>query len=106
MLQLLQKLKLYAELGPETVHKAPISIHIKIYLSSFVDYQHLQKYFYNWYITLNTASSVKSISEVTLSGNAPSNIQCPYFNTIISPILKNCKWLKKFYAGKTNDHVL
>ena len=30
VLQLLKKLKVYTELGPETVHKGPISIHIKI----------------------------------------------------------------------------
>ena len=54
MLHLLKKLKLYTKMGPETERKAPISIHIKIYLWSFVDYQHLQKYFYNWnIITLN-----------------------------------------------------
>ena len=52
-LQLLKKLKLYTKLGPDTVHMAPISFHIKIYLWSLVDYQHLQKYFYNWNITLN-----------------------------------------------------
>ena len=32
MLQLLKKLKLYSKLGPDTVHKAPISFHIKTYL--------------------------------------------------------------------------
>ena len=36
-----------------TVHKTSISFHIKVYLWSHVDYQHLQKYFYNWNITLN-----------------------------------------------------
>ena len=53
MLHLLKKLKLYTKLVPETEHKAPISIQIKIYLWSFVDYQHMEKYFYNWNITLN-----------------------------------------------------
>ena len=40
-------------MGTERVHEVPISIQIKIYLWSFVDYQHLQKYFHNWNITLN-----------------------------------------------------
>ena len=44
---------LYTKLGPDRIHKAPISIQIKIYLWSFIDYQHIQKYFYNWNITLN-----------------------------------------------------
>ena len=36
MLQLLKKLKLYTELGQETVHKAPIGSHIKyIYIYIF-----------------------------------------------------------------------
>ena len=35
------------------VLKTHISFHIKIYLWLLVDYQHLQKYFYNWNITLN-----------------------------------------------------
>ena len=45
MLQLFKKLKLYTKLAPETVFKVTTSIHIKIYLRSFVDYQHQQKYF-------------------------------------------------------------
>ena len=45
------KLKLYTKLGPERVHKASISIQIKMYLWSFVDYQHQQKY--NCNITMN-----------------------------------------------------
>ena len=49
----LEKLKLCTKLGPDTVCETPISFHIKIYLWSLVDYQHLQKYFYNWNITLN-----------------------------------------------------
>ena len=35
------------------------------------------------------------LSGVTLSENAPGGIKCSYFDTIISPILKNRKWLKK-----------
>ena len=53
MPHLLKKLKLYIKLGPERVHKAPISIQIKIFLWSFVDDQHLQNYFYSWNIILN-----------------------------------------------------
>ena len=47
-----------------------------------------------------TASSIKSISEVTLFGNAP-DIKYPYFDTIILPT----KWLKKFCTSSANDHV-
>ena len=37
MLQLLKKLKLYTELGQETVHKAPIGSHIKyIYIYIYI----------------------------------------------------------------------
>ena len=36
MLQLLKKLKLYTELGQETVHKAPIGSHIKYYCKYFI----------------------------------------------------------------------
>ena len=70
MLQFLKKLKLYTKLGPETVHKPLISIHTKIYLWSFVDYQYLKKYFYIWNITLNCCFICKIISRLTLSGNA------------------------------------
>ena len=49
----LKKLNLYTKLGPDTVHKTPISFHIKFYLLPLVYYQHLQKYFYNWNISLN-----------------------------------------------------
>ena len=48
ILQFLKKLKLYTKLCLET-----LNIRIKIYLRSFVDFHHLQKYFYNWNITLN-----------------------------------------------------
>ena len=53
MLQLFKKLKLYRKLSPDVVHKNPMSFQIKIYLWSLVDYQHLQKCFYNWNIILN-----------------------------------------------------
>ena len=85
MLHLLKKLKLKTKLSPERVHKAPISIQIKIHLWSFVDYQQLQKYFYNWNITLNYCFIYKSISGLTLSGDAPFSIKCPYFDNITLP---------------------
>ena len=44
-----------------------------------------------------TASSVKSISGVTLHGNAPGNSKCPYFNTIILPTLEK---IEKFQQQK------
>ena len=55
MLQLLKKLKLYVyKTASRYSTQGPhVSFHIKIYLWSLVDYQHLQKYFYNWNITLN-----------------------------------------------------
>ena len=74
MLEILNKLKLYIKLGPEAVHKAPMCVHIKIYLWSFVDYHHLQKYFYNWNITLNYCFICKINIRVTLSGNAPGSL--------------------------------
>ena len=49
------------------VHKAPISFHVKIYLWSIVDYQHLQKFFYNWNITLN----YYFICKINIRGNFP-----------------------------------
>ena len=157
MLYLLKKLKLYTKLGPERVHKAPIGIQIKIYLWTFVDYQHLQKYFYNWKITLNYSFIYKinirgnSISKCPWSGHfleggpppppiqslfsvfcieikvciiftkgtafdsrtqyrsricPAGSIKFPYFNNIIPPTLKKCKWLKNVCTGSANDHVL
>ena len=55
---------------------------------SFVDYQRLQKYFHNLNITLNYSFICKIYIMVTLSGNAPGSIKCPYFDTIILPTLK------------------
>ena len=88
------------------VASAFLSIHIKIYLWSLADYQHLQKYFYNCNITLNYCLSLKSVSRVTLSGNAPASIKYPYFDAITLLTLKNCKSLKKLCAYSTKDHVL
>ena len=53
-----------------------------------------------------SASSVKTVSGVTLSRNAPGSIKCPYFDTIISHTLKNYKRLKKLRANSANDHVV
>ena len=64
MLQFLKRLKLYTNLGPEAVHKAPISIHIKMHLRLFVDYQHLQSVFTTGLWHWTTTLSVKSISGV------------------------------------------
>ena len=61
----------------------------------------LLPYFYNWNITLSYYLSAKSISGVTLCG-----IKYPYFNTIILPTSRNCKWLKKLWAGRPKDHVV
>ena len=47
-----------------------MSIHTKIYLPSFVDYQYLKKYFYMWNIPLNYCFICKIISRLTLCGNA------------------------------------
>ena len=76
MLQLRKKSKLYTQLDLVKLGHLKLG-HFKIYIRSFVDYQHLQKYFYNWNITWNysgashgtTAFSVKSISGINLSGN-------------------------------------
>ena len=65
ILYLFKKLKLYTKLSSERVHKAPISIQIKIYLWSCVDYQYRQKSFYNWNITLNYCS----ICKISIRGN-------------------------------------
>ena len=102
MFQLLKKLKLYVKVGPEIVHKYSDQNLFTIILH----YQHPQKYFYICNIILNYSLSVKSISGVTLSGNPPGIIKCPYFDTIISHTLKNWKWLKTLCADSANDHVL
>ena len=65
MLHLFKKLKLYTKLDQERVNKTSTSIQIKIYLLSFVDYQHLRKYFYYWNITLNYCS----IYKINIRGN-------------------------------------
>ena len=100
MLQLLKKLKLYSKLGPDTVHKAPISFHIKTYLWSLVDYQHLQKYFYNWNIKLN----YYFICKINIKGNFMQH-QIPIFKHHNLATSKNCKWFKNLCAGSPNDHV-
>ena len=66
------------------VYKAPISIHIKIYSWSFVDYQHLRKYSYNWNITLNYCFIHEINIKVNLTGYAPgiestAHISTPLF---------------------------
>ena len=70
MIQLPKKLKLH-KTGSTKVHKAPVSIHIKIYLWSFVDYQHLKKYFYDCNITLNYCFTYKISIRSNLTGYVP-----------------------------------
>ena len=67
MFHLFKKLKLYTKLDQERGHKTPTSIQIKIYLLSFVDYQHLRKHFYYWNITLNYCS----IYKINIRSNFP-----------------------------------
>ena len=100
----LKKLNLYTKLGPDTVHKTPISFHIKFYLLPLVYYQHLQKYFYNW-----------NISGVTLYiWNCTWQHQIPilrhhYFAHFVNdsksyvpavPLIMSFKVLKDFSSGK------
>ena len=117
MLHLLKKLKLYTKLGRETIHKAPISIHIKIHLWFFVGYQHLQKYFYNWHMKLN----YYFICKINIMGNFMLkshwySIKCPYFDRSFSglwkivndsknyvsavPMIMSFNLLEYFYSGK------
>ena len=95
-------------MGPETAHKPPISIHTKIYLRSFVDYQY---HLYIWNITLNYCFIFKSRSGVTLYGNAPeypSNTHnlAPLFPPIWKivnnsvPLIMSFKVLKYFSNDK------
>ena len=88
MLQHYKKLKLYTQ---NWVKKRCISLHIRNYLWSFVDYEHLKMYFYNSTSHWTTASSVKSVSGVILSGYTPGSIKYSHFDTIISPTLKKVK---------------
>ena len=90
------------KLGSETQHKYSI----KIYFHSFVDYHHLQSILAAVTSHSPTALTIKSILTVTLSGSAVGSIKCSYFDTIIKPILENCKWLKKLCANSANDHAL
>ena len=118
MLLLLKKLKLYTKLSPDIVYKSPISFHIKIYLWSLVDYQHLQKCFYNWKITLN----YYFICKINIRGNflylemplvaSDTHILTPLFCPlwkIISdsknvvpavPMIMSFKVLKYFFSGE------
>ena len=65
-------------MGPETIHNTYESIFV-------TGISH-------W----TTASSVKSISGVIFSGNAPGSIKWPYFDTIILSTLKK---IKRFQTG-------
>ena len=90
-------------------HKQKLTIHIKIYLWSFADYQ----YSYKSILTTGTSFTVNLwfIHEinirVTLSGTASSRIKCPQFvHPIISSTLKNCTWFKTLCPYSANDHAL
>ena len=118
MPQLLKKLELYIHKTAYTVHNAPISFHIKIYLWSLVDYQHLQKYFYNWNITLN----YYFICKINIYGNfiylemplvaSNTHISTPLFCPLWKitndskgyvpavPMIMSFKVLKYFSSGK------
>ena len=106
MLQLLKKRKLYTKLGPETLQNTPIIICIKIHLHHLQITSTYKDIFTTGISNWTTASSVKSIWGITLSVNVSGNIKSPYFDAIISPTLKNCKWLKKLFAASANDHVI
>ena len=114
MLHLLKKLKLYTKVGSESVHKTSISIQIKIYLWSFVDYQHLQKYFYNWNMILNYCS----IYKINIRGNFiwkyPSSnfhisTRLSHFekksNVLAVPMIMSFKVLKHFFSHKVSFSI-
>ena len=82
-----------------------LSIYTKTNSWSF-DYQLQEKNIYKWNMTLNNCFICKIISGVSLSGNAPGNIKCPYFVIIILPKLKNCKWLKRLCICNANGNAL
>ena len=106
MLHLPKKLKLYTKLGPQTIHKALIRIHMKTYLWSFVDYLHLKKYFYNWnIITLNYCFIYKIDTRDKFIWICPWLHQMPIFWHYLAHCAKS-EWLKKLWAASDNDHVL
>ena len=94
MLHLLKKINIYTTV---TAYKAPINIHIKIYLWSFVDYQHLQKHFYNWNITLNYWFIYKINIRGSFTWKCPlvaSNIHIS--TTLSDPLWKNINYSKSY----------
>ena len=69
--------------------------------------------------TEDTASSVKSISEITLSGTVSGSIKCPYFHSIILstvndsksyvpavPMIMSFEVLKYFSSSKISFYML
>ena len=88
MLQLRKKSKLYTQLDLVKLG------HFKIYIRSFVDYQHLQKYFYNWNITWNYCFLCKINFRDKFIWKYSDSIKCWYFDTIILPFLKKVKRFK------------
>ena len=93
MLQLRKKLKLSVKLGPEAV-----SIHMKIYLWSLVDFSTYKSIFTTNTSYWTSVSSVKSIPEVILPGNTSGNSL--YFDIIISPTWKK---VKRFQTVKIDE---
>ena len=119
MLHIFKKLKPYTK--PDTVHKAPISFYIKVYLWSLVDYEHLQKYFYDWNITLNYYFICKSnirgnfiYLEMHLVGSnthISTPLFCPLSKSVNDsksyvptvPMMMSFKVLKYFSGGKISS---
>ena len=84
------------------MHKDPISIHIKIYLQSLVDYQHLKKFFYNWNITLNYCFIYKTNIRGNLTGYAPDITWNAYIlRPPFHPLVNDSKWC----VDSAKDHV-
>ena len=83
------------------VQKQYISIQIRIYLWSFIDYQHTQKHFYDWYITL----SYSFICIINIRGNFIWKcywyMKCPYLDSIILSTLKE---VKRFQTGNLDPY--
>ena len=83
----------YASGNTNWVERKYISIPIKFYVI-FVDYQHLQKYFNNWNITLNYCFIFKSNVRGSVIWKCSWQHQVPIFPYHCSPTLKNGNRLK------------
>ena len=109
---------IYIKLCPDTVHKVPISFHIKIYLRSLVEYQHQKNCFCNPNITLNyyfkckiyirgnflylemplVASNIHILTSLSRSLSKILNISKRFVPA--APIVMLLKVLKYFSIGK------